>query len=101
MPTPHKHAALIKAWADGATIQYQTTNGWLQAPNPSWNKDVTYRIQPTIKECWVPVYLFEGEVLRTGSSYIAEEIAASAARDVERCDNRYDLMKIQHITVEL
>lgn len=27
MGTPHKHAALIKAWADGALIQYKDGYG--------------------------------------------------------------------------
>ena len=28
MKTPHKHAAVIKAWADGAEIQHRPNAGW-------------------------------------------------------------------------
>lgn len=51
--TPHKHAELIKAWADGAEIQIKITgfgsSTWVDA-NPAWNPDFDYRIKPkTIK----------------------------------------------------
>ena len=46
---PHKHAELIKAWADGADIEiYITVTGaWQASPSPSWVKSHTYRIKPT------------------------------------------------------
>lgn len=50
---PHKHAEVIKAWADGATIQYFTAgDGWvdLTAPIPGWLDHVGYRIKPEPKE---------------------------------------------------
>lgn len=50
MKTPHKHAEFIKAWADGAEIEYRTHDtiqwhpifkGW------SWDNNVVeYRIKP-------------------------------------------------------
>jgi hypothetical protein len=53
MKTPHKHAEIIKAWADGAEIEYRTHDtiqwhsifkGW------SWdNIVVEYRIKPELK----------------------------------------------------
>lgn len=47
MGTPHKHAELIKAWADGDEIQYLDIRGnWVQAITPSWNPDLKYRIKP-------------------------------------------------------
>lgn len=55
-PTPHPHADLIKAWADGAHIQYfdEKRNVWddclLNAP--TWGKDIKYRIKP--EEPWKP-----------------------------------------------
>ena len=50
MPTPHKHAALIKAWADGALIQYQTPAGmWLDTRQPQWHVDFEYRAKPEPK----------------------------------------------------
>lgn len=46
---PHKHAALIKAWADGAEIQYcysDVNRCWADAFSPSWCWDIKYRIKP-------------------------------------------------------
>jgi hypothetical protein len=48
--TPHKHAALIKAWADGAQIQFHSEQlGWVVCPEPLWMKDKEYRIKPEPK----------------------------------------------------
>lgn len=47
--TPHKHAAIIKAWADGAEIEIQRDpprRGWDDCHNPSWRSDRTYRVKP-------------------------------------------------------
>ena len=47
--TPHKHAEAIKAWADGAEIEFfsSTFKEWLGNSTPSWHEDVSYRIKPT------------------------------------------------------
>lgn len=50
---PHKHAELIKAWADGAEIQISVSRGelWEDAqPNfLVWNDEYQYRIKPEPK----------------------------------------------------
>lgn len=47
MNTPHKHAALIKAWADGAEIQWRRGDEWMSClPSPAWYEDKEYRIKP-------------------------------------------------------
>lgn len=50
MTTPHKHAALIKAWADGASIQ------WRDNALCEWNTSIAlnwtaneYRVKPEAK----------------------------------------------------
>lgn len=44
---PHKHAELIKAWADGADIEYRGVSyGWYYAASPKWYVHDTYRIKP-------------------------------------------------------
>lgn len=61
MNKPHKHAALIKAWADGAEIQFQLSGGsWVGVPDPMWNAD-HYRVKPRVyvyrntgPECGLP-----------------------------------------------
>jgi hypothetical protein len=42
----NKHRQLIKAWADGAVIEYQCdlTGAWLTATTPSWDETTEYRI---------------------------------------------------------
>ena len=47
----HKHAELIKAWADGAEIQYLNESYWENCfdNNPGWNTDIEYRIKPEPK----------------------------------------------------
>ena len=51
MKKPHKHAELIKAWADGAEIQFlAVSNGaWTDSKWPSWEDDLIYRIKPEPK----------------------------------------------------
>ena len=46
MKTPHKHAELIKAWADGAEIECKGSNGWYPTSSPLWDPTITYRIKP-------------------------------------------------------
>lgn len=50
---PHKHAELIKAWADGARIEvYGKNAGWLEIihDNPAWSIHKKYRIKPEEKK---------------------------------------------------
>ena len=50
MKTPHKHAELIKAWADGAEIEMQHYKDWKLISNPRWDVELTeYRIKPEPK----------------------------------------------------
>lgn len=54
MKTPHKHAELIKAWADGAEIEFYDTrfeeHKWKSCGSiPHWVPHVTFRIKPESK----------------------------------------------------
>lgn len=51
MKQPHKHAELIKAWADGAEIECFSTrqNLWCSVDFPAWVTDTEYRIKPEPK----------------------------------------------------
>jgi len=51
MKTPHKHAALIKAWADGAEIEARQGDSttWVTVDSPTWSIHGTYRIKPEPK----------------------------------------------------
>lgn len=51
---PHKHAEVIKAWADGATIEYRNEIShpcWTDMPicSPNWHEDFEYRVKPEPK----------------------------------------------------
>lgn len=59
MNTPHKHAEVIKKWADGAKIQFKspTSTQWLDHPdNPDWSLNVDYRVKPQKVKAWVNVH---------------------------------------------
>ena len=48
----HKHAELIKAWADGAEIETRNvmrSNSWIQDDYPTWLDHCEYRIKPERK----------------------------------------------------
>ena len=54
MKTPHVHAAVIKAWADGAEIQVKgesPTSKWedLNGCQPLWHSKQEYRVKPEPK----------------------------------------------------
>ena len=58
MTTPHKHAAVIKAWADGAQVQVSSPNkhSWEFIMKPLWQEDLDYRVKPVEKTYWFNVY---------------------------------------------
>jgi len=45
----HKHAELVKAWADGAEIEWRskqyTSNQWYPNYSPNWDDDDEYRLK--------------------------------------------------------
>ena len=46
----HKHAALIKAWADGAQIEKfcQRHKKWTVTDHPTWAEDTEYRVRKAV-----------------------------------------------------
>lgn len=49
---PHKHAEMIKAWADGAIIEFKYGRGdddWVIMHDPGWSPYAKYRIRPEPK----------------------------------------------------
>ena len=51
----HKHAELIKAWADGAEIEvkHPWSDDWMSTDIPSWSYDKEYRIKPELEVRYV------------------------------------------------
>jgi hypothetical protein len=77
---PRPHAEVIKAWADGAKVEYFCihTQKWLGASTPSWSQPTLYRIKPEPKEptTWYQVVFQVGRQVRpslSGSLYRSEE----------------------------
>lgn len=73
MNKPHKWCAEIKAWADGATIQYRIRRDgawmkWMDDSDPSWYDSVEYeyRVKPVPIERWLVIDT-------TGDEYIYQE----------------------------
>ena len=56
---PHKHAELIKAWADGATIECNDCGVWFYANNPTWQENMEYRIKPEPKPDVTKIFRLE------------------------------------------
>lgn len=56
MNKPHKHAELIKQWADGAQIEryFEATDEWVHHKTPAWSESSVYRVKPKVK--WTPEY---------------------------------------------
>lgn len=55
----HKHAELIKAWADGAEIEvkHPANGSWFDAKPPCWDTDYEYRIKPEPRQQWQQVLI--------------------------------------------
>lgn len=69
MKTPHKHAELIKAWADGAEIEYfsKTALEWCLITVPTWADNVEFRIKPEPK----PDLVYYGVIdMDTGKGFL-------------------------------
>lgn len=65
MDTPHRHADVIKAWADGAEIEFKeavSNNAWRDCPYPIWDYKFDYRVKPSPK--YVPFTWEDREFLR-------------------------------------
>ena len=47
MNKPHKHAEIIKAWADGAEVEFRPscTSSWWPTTTPTWDSYSEYRIK--------------------------------------------------------
>jgi hypothetical protein len=55
---PHKHVEVIKAWADGALIQFRTGSDspWMDVVgDPVWNGNCDYRVKPAEPERVYPM----------------------------------------------
>jgi hypothetical protein len=73
---PHKHAEFIKAWADGAEIQFlQISDGcWIDLKSPTWSEYNEYRIKPNKRKY---------RVAEMSSRYVAPAFTTTADTEIE------------------
>ena len=68
---PRKHSELIKAWADGADIEWydQVTKKWESISGPPWWEDAKYRIKTTRElVCHINS---DGEIISVGTGNLS------------------------------
>ena len=71
----HKHADLIIAWAEGATIETQNNlNEWGVTTHPYWYADVLYRVKVESLILNYRVYLAKNNLLGIVKSYKLEDL---------------------------
>ncbi len=86
--TPHKHAALIKAWADGATIQVYNKHAvrdadkrWVDQDGPGgestpgWFDDFEYRVKVPNVVRWCPVFTMPANSIVVGAAVVEKRDA--------------------------
>lgn len=72
----HKHAEVIKAWADGAQVQLKRHDGWIDEPDPHWIPNFYYRIKPAEKVVrWLWLSKQYDGMWHTGTTYMTENQA--------------------------
>ena len=80
---PHKHAELIKAWADGAEIECRDCRVWYHAKDPKWQEDMEYRIKPKTKP----------DIVKTLRSFYNYEIKGNAEAEQQAAVRTNELAK--------
>ena len=85
----HKHAELIKQWADGAEIECKHSNGSWFWCTPDWDEDCEYRIKPEEKKPVVR-WLWAN---KGGSSYCLNSMIF--ATEEEAAMNKLQMFKLE------
>ena len=70
---PHKHAELIKAYADGAEIEYYNLTRWVDTDEkhaPKFNKDIEYRIKPQKSDKDIEIERIESEMRKLADDLV-------------------------------
>lgn len=89
VPDARPHAELIKAWADGAKIQYFHNGDWYDVNNPSWASFIQYRIKPN----QIKLIAFIDE--QGGLRWIREELFESANGSCIRVPSEDKVVEIE------
>lgn len=94
MNKPHVHADLIKAWADGATIQFKLRHvggryEWVDCGKdmpPNWLPQTEYRLKPTKVTRWLWAYKNSSNLWRISTRYLTDQEATMFYSKREKLD---------------
>lgn len=77
-----KHAEVIKAFANGDTIEFKSlcTGAWAKADTPAFHENYEYRVKPKLIECWANVY--DGHLVFHRTESDAKVLAGESAKRV-------------------
>lgn len=88
---PHKHAELIKKWADGAIIQYKdwARGEWVTCTEnkPTWNEQSEYRVKPVKVNKWRWVCEFTNYQLFVTEDHYSELEAYKNFNVIQKIDS--------------
>ncbi len=75
--TPHKHAEVVKAWADGRSVQYRVNeeDKWKDSKSPSFTGRYQYRIKPEKHKCRVALFSADGSEWTSTQDFGKEDIS--------------------------
>lgn len=94
MGRPHKYADVIKAWADGARIQFRlgSDGAWEDVFAPTWNTACEYRVKPAnvVRYCGV------GR-MSAGAIYVGQGVTSKgcATSCVDKHDNLAGVLRVE------
>jgi hypothetical protein len=80
---PHKHAELIKQWAEGVEIEvkHPSNGSWWDAKPPVWDLDYEYRIKPEHKPDVVVYSRVVGKFMLTSEGIEIQQLIVCALKD--------------------
>lgn len=115
----HKHCELIKAWADGAEVEYYCTSvqEWYFIETPLWCESTSYRIKPQPKRRLLnreemeglvgePLRLKGGDSIFIATSFIRTNLGAELLKvgdlryTADSLDANFTLFDYSPLTVE-
>ena len=98
----HKHAKLIKAWADGQIIEAQAADGrWTHIAHPSGDEKMKYRIRPPAPDNSFLVKVTQYKNKRLKLAYRQEAKSPDFPADMRIVlDKDGKLMRVESLSVQ-
>lgn len=98
---PHVHAEVIKAWADGAEIEYfsNSYDKWIAVVNnnPCWSSNEKYRVKPKVTHKVGNVYRFcDGNNYMLACTSVSHIVMIAISGSLRGC-RAVDAVKVEDI----